>query len=101
MVDSWLGMMAGARTGVFGGQEEVKKIIVCAGSEVVLVETEETGSGAKRRVLKHQRGSKTDPETGTGAEIRQCKVVTEIGAVVRGSGWWLITITTTTKLFEK
>lgn len=57
-------------------------------------------SGGKRRVLNHQRGSKTDLETGTAAEITQFKVVIEAGAVVRVSGWWLVTITTT-KLFEK
>lgn len=39
-------------------------------------------------------------EAGTGAEIRLFKAVIETRAVVRVSGWWLVTITTR-KLFEK
>lgn len=44
-------------------------------------------SGGRGRVLNHQRGSKTDLETGTGGETRQLKVVIEVGAVVRVRGW--------------
>lgn len=53
------------------------------------------GIGRKRRVLNHHKRRKADPETGTGAEIRQFKVVIETGAVVGESGWWLVTIKTT------
>lgn len=40
MVGTSLGTMAVAGTGVYGGQEEEEKMMVGAGSEVVLMETE-------------------------------------------------------------
>jgi len=40
--------MALAATGVSGGQEGEEKIMVCAGSKVVLMETEETGKWRKK-----------------------------------------------------
>lgn len=53
VVGTGLGMMAG--TGTHGGLDEEEKIVVCTGSELVLLETEETGKLRKRSVLNHQR----------------------------------------------
>lgn len=80
-------MMALARTGVSGGQKEEEKIMVCAGSEVVLVETEETGKRREKESPEPPKRKQNRSESGTGAGIRQFKVVTETGAVVRVSGW--------------
>ena len=55
VVGTALGMMAVSGTGAQGGLEEEEKIVVCTRSELVLLETEETGKLRKRSVVNHQR----------------------------------------------